>query len=168
MVRLRQILAILVVMVGLFAFPLVASAASSSAVTSGSLMRLEQLQNKDFSGQDLFREEFNSANMTNTNFNNANLRGGVLNGVILHGANLHGVDFRQGIAYLSDFKGADLSDGIFADAMMLRSVFSDVNVTNADFSNAVLDITQVKKLCVNASGVNPKTGVSTRESLGCK
>jgi hypothetical protein len=52
--------------------------------------------------------------------------------------------------------------------MMLRSTFDQVDVTGADFTNAILDMIQVKKICINASGVNSKTGVDTRASLGCK
>ncbi|MDP5017894.1 MAG: pentapeptide repeat-containing protein, partial [Dolichospermum sp.] len=96
------------------------------------------------------------------------LRGAVFNGSLLEGVNLHGIDFSQGIAYLTRFKNADLSDAVFIDAMMLRSTFDQVNVTDADFTNAILDMIQVKKLCINASGVNSKTGVDTRQSLGCK
>jgi uncharacterized protein YjbI with pentapeptide repeats len=82
--------------------------------------------------------------------------------------NLHGADFSEGIAYLTRFKNADLSDAVLTDAMMLRSTFDGVDVTGADFTNAILDGIQVKKLCVKASGVNSKTGVDTRQSLGCK
>jgi uncharacterized protein YjbI with pentapeptide repeats len=103
-----------------------------------------------------------------SNFSNADLRGAVFNGSLLEGTNLHGIDFSQGISYLTRFKNADLSDAVFKDAMMLRSTFDHVNVTNADFTNAILDMVQVKKLCINASGVNSKTGVDTRQSLGCK
>jgi uncharacterized protein YjbI with pentapeptide repeats len=92
----------------------------------------------------------------------------VFNGTVLQGVNLHGVDFSNGIAYLAKFRNADLSEAVFTDAMMLRSTFDDVDITGADFTNAVLDGPQVKKLCAKASGINPKTGVDTRESLGCK
>jgi uncharacterized protein YjbI with pentapeptide repeats len=78
------------------------------------------------------------------------------------------VDFSVGIAFLSRFKNADLSDAIFTDAMMLRSSFDQVNITGADFTNAILDMVQVKKLCLDASGVNSQTGVDTRQSLRCK
>jgi uncharacterized protein YjbI with pentapeptide repeats len=85
----------------------------------------------------------------------------------LEGTNLHGVDLTNGLAYLTSFNGADLSDAILAEAIMLRTSFDKANITGADFTLAVLDGDQVAKLCANASGVNSKTGVETRQSLGC-
>ncbi len=161
-----QVLAGLILAMVLFLFPLEAQAASSSTISRSASS--DQLSHQDFSGQSLIAAEFTNVNLKNSNFSHANLRGGVFNGSLLQGANLHGADFSNGIAYLADFKGADLSDAILVEAMLLRSKFDDVDVTGADFTDAILDRPQVTKLCAHASGVNSKTGVDTRESLGCR
>jgi uncharacterized protein YjbI with pentapeptide repeats len=148
----------------IFLMPLSAQAASSSSVTRS---LLNEVGSEDFSGKNLIRAEFTSVTLRNANFTNADLRGALFNGVLLDGANMHGSDFSSGIAYVSRFKDVNLSDAILTDANMLRSQFDNIDVTGADFTNALIDAQQLKKLCVNASGTNSKTGVDTRESLGC-
>jgi len=141
-----------------------AEAASSTSVTKSILNAAD---GEDFSGKSLIKAEFNNTTFKNINFTNADLRGALFNGVFLDGANLHGINFGSGIAYVSRFKDVDLTDAILTDSNMLRSTFDNVNVTGADFTDALLSVQDTKKLCVNASGKNSKTGVDTRESLGC-
>ncbi len=157
---LRVLVAFVLALLILFS-PLSAQAANRRAAGT------KNLANKDFSGKSLINSEFSKLNLENSNFSNADLRGAVFSGSLLAGSNLHGMDFTYGIAYLVDFKGADLTDAILKEAMMLYSNFDDVDITGADFTESVIDGVQLKKLCDRASGVNPKTGVSTRESLEC-
>ncbi|HEY9689644.1 MAG TPA: pentapeptide repeat-containing protein [Coleofasciculaceae cyanobacterium] len=126
-----------------------------------------EVSTRDFAGQDLRRAEFASENLAQANFQGADLQGAVFNGSNLSGANLQGVDFSNGIGYLSNFNQADLTNAVLADAMLLRSTFKGAKIDGADFSYAAIDRLQAAQLCEYASGTNPKTGVTTRESLEC-
>jgi uncharacterized protein YjbI with pentapeptide repeats len=127
-----------------------------------------QLAGEDFSGKNLQTAEFTSANLDNTNFSGADLTGVVLSSLVLNNTNFHAANVTQGLVDQVRFVGTDLSDAIFVEAMMLRSTFKDVNIKGTDFSDAILGKLQQKELCKIADGVNPKTGVATRDSLACK
>ncbi|YAI82098.1 MAG: pentapeptide repeat-containing protein [cyanobacterium endosymbiont of Rhopalodia sterrenbergii] len=149
--------------------PLSVLAASSSVVT-GAAASFEdaQLIGKDFSGQDLKRAHLTDVDLTYANFRDVDLHGVVFDGTELIDPNLHEADLTNSLAYLSNFKGADLRDAALIEGIMLRTIFDNANIIEADFTLAVLDSQQGAKLCDLADGVNSKTGRSTRESLGCR
>ena len=63
---------------------------------------------------------------------------------------------------------ANLKNAIFTEATLTRSRFYDADITGADFTDALIDRYQVSLLCERANGINPVTGISTRDSLGCR
>lgn len=162
---LRQFFKVCVVFIVLINFLSMPSLAASSAA----IRAYDDVEGtvKSYAGQSLIRAEFGDAKLAGANFSGADLRGAVFNGAVLSKANLHGVSFGDGIGYITDFSGADLSDAVLTSAMLLKSSFKGATVTGADFTDAVLDRSQMIELCKTASGTNSVTGVNTRDSLGC-
>lgn len=129
---------------------------------------LTDLSYRDFSGQYLAGTSFAAAEMREANFQGADLSQTILTKASFLRANLAAADLSQTFADRVTFDGADLTDTIFTDAILSSSTFTDAKISGADFSGAIVDRYQMAQMCQYADGVNPKTGIATRDSLGCR
>jgi len=123
---------------------------------------------KDMHGRNLQQQEFLKAQLGGFDFSGADLRGAVFNSSDLRSSNLSGADLEDVVAFASRFDEADLGDAVLRNAMLMQSRFTGARIEGADFSDAVIDLPQQKALCARASGTNSRTGVDTRQSLGCR
>ena len=122
----------------------------------------------DMHGLDLKEKEFLKADLRDVDLSGTDLRGAVINTSQLQGADLRDADLEDVVAFASRFDQANLRGANFTNAMMMQSRFTNALIEGADFTNAVMDLPQQRALCASASGVNSRSGVDTRESLGCR
>ncbi|NET85685.1 MAG: pentapeptide repeat-containing protein [Moorea sp. SIO1F2] len=129
---------------------------------------LTDLSYHDYSNQNLVGGVFAGAEMRGINFQGADLSGSIFTKANLLKANLEGANLTNSLADRVFLDQAILTNAILTDAIMNSTRFYDAEITGADFTDALIDRYQAKLMCKRATGVNPVTKISTRDSLGCR
>ena len=121
----------------------------------------------DLHGQDLSKSSIAGAVARDANFSDVDLHGTVLTLSDLKGSNLNGINLTDTLSDRVNFQKTDLRNAVLINMIASGSSFAGAQIEGADFTYAILDSDDQKNLCAIAEGINPTTGVSTRDSLEC-
>ena len=122
----------------------------------------------DFHGEDLHLSSIAGAVARDADFSNVDLHGTTLTLSDLKGSNLNGIDLTDTLSDRVNFQKTDLRNAVLVNMIASGSSFAGAQIDGADFTFAILDSEDQRNLCKIADGINPITGVSTRDRLECK
>ena len=121
----------------------------------------------DLHGQDLSKSSIAGAVVRDADLSGVDLHGTVVTLANLKGSNLKGINLSDTLADRVNFQQTDLSNAVMINMIASGSSFAGARIEGADFTFAVLDSDDQRNLCQIADGINPITGISTRDSLEC-
>ena len=145
---------------------------SSSALAVSSYLEktdytLTNQSNGNFENQKLEGSSFAGALARSANFSGAQLQGAIFTQGSFAGANFEGANLSDALMDRADFSGSNLKNSILTNVIASGSSFANAEIEGADFSDALLDREDLRNLCRRASGSNPTSGITTRNSLNC-
>jgi len=126
-----------------------------------------QITGIDLHGQDLSKSSIAGATARDANLSDVDLHGTVLTLSDLKGSNLNGINLTDTLSDRVNFQKTDLRNALLVNMIASGSSFAGAQIEGSDFSYAVLDSDDQRNLCQIADGINPVTGIATRDSLEC-
>jgi uncharacterized protein YjbI with pentapeptide repeats len=125
-------------------------------------LRMADLSNRDFRGDDFTRADLANADLHNCDFRGARLFDTTLSQANLENANLTGATL-DGARFIR----SNLTNAILEGSYAFDTDFRGAIIDGADFTDVSLDPKVNNYLCEIAQGTNPVTGRATRDTLYC-